>query len=108
MNLQASPFPTEVGDPAMSRARSSHDAYWLSALLAALLLVIAIAPIGFIGGVWDDWRYLNAARCWREFGPCLPQDHWQGRWPVIAPLALITGLFGESRISVSISPLIAR
>ena len=77
--------------------------------ILALLFVgtVAINPIGFMGGGWDDWQYLDAARCWREYGPCLPHNHWQGRWPVIAPIALLTSLFGESRLSVGLAPLIA-
>ena len=73
----------------------------------ALLAVLVINPIGFLGGGGDDWQYLNAARCWRSHGPCLPQNHWQGRWPIIAPLAAIIQLFGESRLTVSIAPLAA-
>jgi hypothetical protein len=70
-------------------------------------ILLLVNPIGFLGGGQDDWQYLNAARCWRQFGPCLPHDHWQARWPVIAPIALLTSLFGESRITVSLGPLAA-
>lgn len=80
---------------------------WWAALIAAVFLALSINPVGFAGGGLDDWQYLNAARCWREFGPCLPHDHWQSRWPVIAPLALFTSLFGENRITVEIAPLLA-
>ena len=54
----------------------------------------------------DDWQYLRAARCWREFGPCLPYDHWQARWPVIAPIAALTSLLGENRWSVGLAALV--
>lgn len=87
--------------------RASSDARWWAALGLAAVLVILINPIGFIGGGRDDWQYLNAARCWREFGPCLPGNHWQGRWPVFAPIAAITALAGESRSTVSLWPLLA-
>lgn len=79
---------------------------WL-VLFLLLIIVLNVNPIGFLGGGWDDWHYLDAARCWRAHGPCLPQNHWQGRWPVIAPIALVTGFLGESRFTVGIAPLIA-
>lgn len=70
-------------------------------------VILSVNPIGFMGDGWDDWQYLEAARCWRAHGPCLPHDHWQGSWPVIAPLAAITLLFGKSRLTVGIAPLTA-
>lgn len=89
------------------RTPGFHDRTWLRLLFAAFVVMSVIAPSGFVGGSSDDWQYLNAARCWREFGPCLPQDHWQGRWPVIAPLAAITAVAGESRLTVSLWPMAA-
>jgi hypothetical protein len=80
---------------------------WWIALALATAAVLLLNPVGFLGGGWDDWQYLHAARCWREFGPCIPQDHWQARWPVIAPIAIITGVFGESRFTVGIAPFLA-
>ncbi|MBW0145461.1 ArnT family glycosyltransferase [Sphingomicrobium clamense] len=74
-----------------------------AALLAAILL---LNPVGFQGGGMDDWQYLNAARCWIEYGPCLPEDHWQSRWPVIAPLLASLGLLGESRWSAGLPSLL--
>ena len=93
----------------MKRNQSIQSPGWapFALLLAAFVLMSLIAPSGYVGGSSDDWQYLNAARCWREFGPCLPQDHWQGRWPVIAPLAAITAVAGESRFTVSLWPMIA-
>src|SRR5947209_4303652 len=64
-------------------------------------------PGGYIGGGQDDWRYLNAVRCWRYHGPCLPYDHWQTRWPLIAPTAALTSILGESRLTISLAPLTA-
>jgi 4-amino-4-deoxy-L-arabinose transferase-like glycosyltransferase len=75
---------------------------WLGAIAATLILILLVNPVGFVGGGWDDWQYLNAARCWAESGPCLPQDHWQGRWPVIAPIAVMIGLVGESRLAIGL------
>jgi hypothetical protein len=72
------------------------------ALFATLAIILLVNPVGFIGGGWDDWQYLNAARCWVESGPCLPRDHWQGRWPIVAPLAASIALLGESRFSVGL------
>lgn len=85
---------------------ASADRLWIAAIFVAVILVIAVNPIGFIGGGLDDWQYLNAARCWREFGPCLPYDHWQARWPVIAPIAALTAVLGESRATVEAMPLV--
>lgn len=83
--------------------RASHR--WLIALAATLGLILLVNPVGFVGGGWDDWQYLNAARCWAENGPCLPRDHWQGRWPVIAPIAAMISLFGETRLSIGLPSL---
>lgn len=77
---------------------------WPLLLSAAVVVTLAINPVGFIGGRWDDYQYLAAARCWVEHGPCLPRDHWQGRWPLIAPLAAIIGLLGESRLTLALIP----
>ncbi|HYC95515.1 MAG TPA: glycosyltransferase family 39 protein [Sphingomicrobium sp.] len=73
-------------------------------LLAAF---VALNPVGFIGGDADDLQYLNAARCWVDHGPCLPLDHWQGRWPIIAPLAAAISWLGEARWVVALPTLIA-
>jgi hypothetical protein len=78
---------------------------WLAALAATLALILLLNPVGFVGGGWDDWQYLNAARCWAKHGPCLPHDHWQGRWPVIAPIAAMISLFGESRLTIGLPSL---
>ena len=88
-------------------AADRGDWRWWIGLIAAFIFVLLLNPGGFIGGGGDDWHYLNAARCWREFGPCLPHDHWQARWPIVAPIAAMTALFGESRLTVSIAPLVA-
>lgn len=74
-------------------------------LLIAML--IAINPVGFIGGDADDLQYLEAARCWVSQGPCLPSDHWQGRWPIIAPLAAVIALLGEGRWTIAMPTLAA-
>src|SRR5215213_6663382 len=78
---------------------------WVAALAATFLLLLLVNPIGFIGGGWDDWQYLTAARCWVEYGPCVPRTHWEGRWPVFAPIAAIVALFGESRTTLGLWPL---
>jgi 4-amino-4-deoxy-L-arabinose transferase-like glycosyltransferase len=78
------------------------------ALLLLALGALAIAPIGYVGGGADDTNYLEASRCWVAAGhPCLPHSHWATRWPAIAPMALFTGLFGESRMTVGLGPLCA-
>ena len=77
---------------------------------AALILVTAwmiwLNPVGFVGGGSDDAEYLQAVRCWVAAGePCLAHTHWATRWPIIAPIALVTGLLGESRTTVALAPL---
>ena len=83
------------------------SAFWRSGWWAPLLLaavVIAVNPIGYLGGGADDFQYLQAARCWVEHGPCLPDSPWSGRWPVIAPVAVVLGTLGESRATAAIAP----
>jgi 4-amino-4-deoxy-L-arabinose transferase-like glycosyltransferase len=75
-------------------------------LLAAISIVLLVNPFGFSGGGNDNGRYLEAARCWVANGICLPSNHWASRWPVFAPIALITGLVGETRTSVQLWPLL--
>ena len=89
-------------------ARPSWQAALLPLLPFFLLAAfVAINPVGFIGGDADDLQYLNAARCWVDHGPCLPLDHWQGRWPIIAPLALAISWLGEARWTAALPTLIA-
>jgi hypothetical protein len=85
--------------------RLNNDSRWVLAIVGTLLAILIINPVGFVGGGADDWQYLNASRCWVRDGPCLPTDHWQGRWPIIAPLAATIALFGETRLSVGIPNL---
>lgn len=92
-----------VGGPSMSLEKV--DLRWIAVLAATLALILIVNPVGFMGGGLDDWQYLNAARCWAEHGPCLPHDHWQGRWPVVAPLGAIIALLGESRFTVGLPSL---
>jgi 4-amino-4-deoxy-L-arabinose transferase-like glycosyltransferase len=80
---------------------------WIAptALILVAAWIIGINPVGFVGGGADDAEYLKAVRCWVAAGePCLAQTHWASRWPIIAPIALATGLFGESRTSVALAP----
>ena len=85
--------------------QAKSDLRWIAAILGTLAIILIINPVGFVGGGWDDWHYLNAARCWVDHGPCLPADHWQGRWPIVAPLAGIIAILGESRVSVGLPSL---
>lgn len=86
---------------------TSTDLRWAVVVIFILLLILVINPIGFLGGGWDDWQYLNAARCWAEYGACLPTTHWSGRWPVFVPIAVLISWFGESRFVVGLWPLVS-
>ena len=91
----------------LKKLKEAGDVKWIAGIFSAIVLLLLLNPGGYIGGGQDDWRYLHAVRCWREFGPCLPQNHWQTRWPLIAPAAALTWMFGESRLTVSLAPLAA-
>jgi hypothetical protein len=85
----------------------STDWRWPVATLFLFALLVGLNPIGFRGGGADDWQYLQAARCRAESGPCLPRDHWWGRWPLVVPLSGLIALFGESRAVLALVPLAA-
>lgn len=65
--------------------------------LAAALVLMALAPVGYVGGGWDDRHYLEAARCAAVEVFCMPQDHWARRFTLVMPSGLVLALFGESR-----------
>lgn len=105
----------DAGAPAIGTVRERTQwsarlgAFWRSGWWAPLLiavLVIAVNPVGYLGGGADDFQYLQTARCWVEHGPCLPTSPWSGRWPVVAPVALVFATVGESRTTAAIAPLI--
>ena len=87
---------------------SAANKNWRIAPVALIIVatwIIWINPVGFVGGGADDTMYLKAVRCWVEAGkPCLAQNHWETRWPIIAPIALATGMLGESRTTVALAP----
>lgn len=84
--------------------RDRGDSLVILMMIIAALAIPLINPVGYVGGGHDDSHYLDAARCWMNSGGfCLPEDHWQSRWPAIAPMALIISMFGESRWTVSLA-----
>jgi 4-amino-4-deoxy-L-arabinose transferase-like glycosyltransferase len=91
-----------VNDQELSALRLAP--LWVVLVAVAAVL---IAPIGYTGGGADDTHYLEAARCWAASGPCLPDTHWASRWPSVVPIAALTGLLGESRLTVGLGPLLA-
>src|SRR3954466_164748 len=75
--------------------------------LAAMLVALAVNHAGYRGGGADDWHYLEAARCAAaQHGLCVPPSHWWARFPLVAPMALILAIGGESRLTVGIVPLL--
>jgi hypothetical protein len=81
---------------------------WMWAVPVALIFLFVLwNPVGYVGGGADDDRYIHAAQCWIAEGPCLPTNHWEGRWPVVGALAISTYAFGLSRFSLALPFLIA-
>ena len=106
MTSAAAPRHTlAVGDAIANLIDRSSPRAALALVIAAVVAVMLVAPIGYLGGGNDDTHYLLAARCWAAHGACLPHDHWSSRWPLVAPLALVTRLLGESRATVGLVPL---
>lgn len=83
-------------------AQFGTSGWWIPFSIAAL--VIAVNPIGYLGGGADDTQYLTAALCWAQHGACLPTSHWAARWPAVLPLAAVLRLLGESRTTAAIVP----
>ncbi len=82
---------------------------WL-ALTAVIVLsgtIVLADPVGYIGGRWDDGRYLEAALEWVRAGPVLGHDHWALRWPVVATAAVSINMFGLSPVSLMLPGLVA-
>jgi Dolichyl-phosphate-mannose-protein mannosyltransferase len=74
-------------------------------LTLAAAWVIWLNPVGFVGGGADDLEYMKAVRCWVAAGePCLAHTHWATRWPIIAPIAFVTGVLGETRTTIALAP----
>lgn len=71
---------------------------------ALALILMALNPVGYVGGGWDDWYYLDAARCAADHGYCLPGDHWARRFTLVAPLGWSIALLGESRVVLWLVP----
>lgn len=79
--------------------RLSDDVIWHCGLiLFSALVIVLLNPRGYLGGGWDDGRYLAAATQWADQGPVVGTNHWALRWPLILPVAGLWKLFGPSRI----------
>lgn len=80
--------------------------FWIALLVLPPLLVLLLNPLGYLGGGMDDDKYLGAAECWiANNAPCLPTNHWEGRWPVFAPMAALIELFGTHRWTIGLPSL---
>ncbi|MBV9883955.1 MAG: glycosyltransferase family 39 protein [Sphingomonadaceae bacterium] len=72
-----------------------------------MLVALVINHAGYRGGGADDWHYLEAARCAAaHHGLCVPESHWWARFPLVAPMAALLALGGESRVMVGLVPLL--
>ena len=82
-----------------------RDTAWLIAVVAVGLLIVLIDPIGYIGGRWDDGRYLAAALDWVGTVPPPGHDHWALRWPVVLPAAAAIRAFGLAPVALMLPGL---
>ena len=78
----------------------------LSGLFVFVALLVAINPLGFFGGHWDDGRYLDSAVAWATTGPALGSTHWALRWPVVLPAAGAIWLSGLTRAALMMPSLL--
>ncbi|MDG2511209.1 glycosyltransferase family 39 protein [Sphingobium yanoikuyae] len=90
---------------AKNRASTGFSLLPIAIAIMAALLIMAIAPIGYVGHGWDDQHYLDAARCASQHGYCLPGDHWARRFTLVIPASAMLAMLGESRIILAIVPL---
>ncbi|HEX8442158.1 MAG TPA: glycosyltransferase family 39 protein [Allosphingosinicella sp.] len=72
----------------------------------AFLFVISPALFKHPAETGDPVEYLHAARCVAERWFCAPHDHWSARWPIFAPTGLLLRLWGESRVTIGMLPLL--
>ncbi|HEX7822591.1 MAG TPA: glycosyltransferase family 39 protein [Sphingobium sp.] len=92
MKQHSSLPPSITSDPTVA-VRADQSTGQLLIHLALLMLIglvfIFINPRGYIGGAYDDGRYLAAATQWAMEGPVLGHNHWSLRWPLVLPMAAI-------------------
>jgi 4-amino-4-deoxy-L-arabinose transferase-like glycosyltransferase len=89
--------PTHNNSPALTH---------ILLLLLFTVLLIALNPRSYLGGGWDDGRYLAAAARWAAEGPVLGGNHWALRWPLVLPAAAIISAFGMNGIAVMVPGLL--
>jgi 4-amino-4-deoxy-L-arabinose transferase-like glycosyltransferase len=88
----------------MAYARSGRVT--ICCLLALVAVIIAINPLGYFGGNWDDGRYAHMITEWAKRGPIVGINHWALRWPVIFPAVLSVKLLGLGRTALMVSPIL--
>lgn len=76
--------------------------WWWGLPAMLVLLFVFWNPVGYVGGGADDDRYLAGATCWLDNGPCLPVNHWEGRWPIVGALSIPLKVFGISRFALAL------
>lgn len=97
-----------IGVPWAPQARLPKLSYPVSLLpvLPIALLLSSLYPTGYVGGGADDGRYLEAIRCLVAEGYCVPANHWAARLPLVLPAGAMVALFGESRLVLSLIPIL--
>jgi hypothetical protein len=101
--------PYGAGELTAARALPQDQRHAWRWIIPALFVCALIIwdPVGYVGGGTDDDRYLAGALCWVQNGPCLPVNHWEGRWPLLGPLALFIGTLGFNRIAIALPSVLA-
>ena len=93
----------EVGRAAVPTV---HNQWWIPALafaaIASLLWVLTF--VGYIAS--DDSGYLEGGRGWLHHFPFVGVIWWQLRHPIVMPIALSIGLFGENEHALALPSLL--
>ena len=76
-------------------------------IVATVLCVVLVNPRGFVGGGWDEGRYVETILAWVDHGPVIGTHHWALRWPLVLGEAAAVKLLGLSRLTLMVPPVLA-